>query len=58
MHMTLKEYMILKNYTYRDLSNLWDVSHTTIWNWIEGNVTPTEKNKRKIFKKTNGEVKF
>jgi DNA-binding transcriptional regulator YiaG len=54
--MTLNEYMILKNYSYRDLSRLWGISHATLWNWRQGTVQPTEKNKRKIFRKTNGEV--
>lgn len=56
--MTLKEYMILKSLTCRDLAKLWNVSHTTVWYWATGKVTPTPTHARLIAKKTNGAVEI
>lgn len=54
--MTLKEYIALSNLSYRDLSLLWKVSHSTIWYWATGRTTPTPKHRKLIEKKTGGDV--
>ena len=55
--MNLKTYLKRKNLTPTILSKIFQVSRSTIYNWLKG-VRPHRKVAQKIEKKTQGEVKM
>jgi len=56
--MKIIEYMKMSQLTYRQLSKLWGVGHTTIHHWVSGRAKPFPRHREMIRKKSRGLITF